>query len=432
MIDVALLFLLVLVNAFLAMSEIAVISSRKSRLQKLADDKIPGAQSALKLSHEPANFLSIVQVGLTTVSILSGAIGETALARPLALWLADFSFLAPYARGLSLTLVVVGLTYFSVVIGELVPKRLALQAPESIASFIATPMTILASLTRPLVWLFSASSSLILRLMRMDKNEDPPVSDAEINVLMGQGAEAGIFHESEQAIVSNVLSLNEQRIGGIMTHRSDIYVLDLNASDEDVRASLAQCTFGRVVVCENGLENICGILRMVDLVNPVLAGDKLDIRAFLRPPLYVPEGASTANVMEIFRKTRQQCALIVDEYGELQGLVTLMDVFAAIVGDIPSSDFPEDQEIVERADGSWLVDGSIAIERFKSQLDIRDALPGEDENAFNTLGGLVMYVLGKIPRITDQFDAAGYRFEVIDMDRNRVDKVLLIKQDEPQ
>lgn len=429
--DIFLLLLLILLNGVLAMSEIAVVSSRKSRLQKLADDGSPGAKSALELSNEPSGFLSTVQVGITTVGILSGAIGENALADPLTNWLSGYSLLEPYARGFSLTLVVIGLTYFSVVVGELVPKRLGLLAPETIAALIATPMNVLARVTRPLVWLLSSSSSLLLRLLGARHRGDPPVTDDEINVLMEQGAEAGVFHESEQAIVSNVLRLDEQRIAAIMTHRNDIYVLDLDEPEDVIRTNLAESPFTRIVVCRDGLDHIIGILRTADLLKLALAGEKLDIERFLRPALYVPEGVSTTHLLESFRKARQQCALIVDEYGELQGLVTLTDVLTSIVGELPSSDTAEEQDIVERTDGSWLVDGGVAIERLKQVLKIEDDLPGEDENAFNTLGGLVMYVLGRIPAVTDQFDAAGYCFEVVNMDKNRVNKMLITQLADP-
>ena len=423
--DVFLLLLLILLNGVLAMSEIAIVSSRKSRLQKLADDGSPGAETALALANEPSGFLSTIQVGITTVGILSGAIGENALATPLAAWLSEVSFLAPHARALSLIVVVVLLTYFSVVVGELVPKRLGLLAPEKIASLIAAPMNWMARMTRPLVWLLSSSSSVVLQLVGAKSREEPPVTNDEINVLMEQGAEAGVFHESEQAIVSNVLRLDEQRIAAIMTHRNDIYELDLDEPEEVIRACVAESPFTRIVVCRDGLEHVVGILRTADLLKSALAGEKFDVEKFLRPPLYVPEGVTTTHLLENFRNSRQQCALIVDEYGELQGLVTLTDVMTSIVGELPSSDITEEEEIIEREDGSLLIDGSLAIERLKQAAGIEDDLPGEDENAYNTLGGLVMYVLGRIPAATDHFTVAGCRFEVMDMDRNRVDKVLL-------
>ena len=429
--DLVLLVFLIVLNGILAMSEIAVVSSRKSRLQKLADDESPGAQSALDLSNDPSGFLSTVQVGITTVGILSGAIGESALADPLTHWLSQFSLVAPYARGLGLTVVVVGLTYISVVIGELVPKRLGLLAPETIAALIATPMNVLARLAKPLVWLLSSSSSLILQVIGARQRGEPPLTNDEINVLMEQGAEAGVFHESEQAIVSNVLRLDEQRIGAIMTHRNAIYSIDIEQPESAIRTCLAEAPFTRIVVCRDGLEHIVGILRTADLLKLALTGEKLDLERFIRAPLYVPEGVTTTHLLESFRKARQQCALIVDEYGELQGLVTLTDVLTAIVGELPSSDVTDEQDVIERADGSWLVDGGVAIERLKSMTGIEEALPGEDENAFNTLGGLVMFVLGRIPLVADSFVAAGFSFEVIGMDKNRVDKVLLIQLQRP-
>lgn len=430
--DIALLLFLILLNGVLAMSEIAVVSSRKARLQRLSDDGSPGAESALALHNEPATFLSTVQVGITTVGILSGAIGESALADPLTAWLAGFAFIEPYARGVALTVVVVGLTYFSVVIGELVPKRLGLLAPEKTASLIAPPMNMLARIGRPLVWLLSASSSFLLRMMGAGSKEEPPVTDEEIKDLMEQGAEAGVFHESEQAIVSNVLRLDEQRIGAIMTHRNDIYVLDLDEPEAVIRNHIAETPYTRIVVCRGGLDHIVGVLRTADLLKAALAGEAMEVERFLRPPLYVPEGVTTTHLLENFRKAHQQCALIVDEYGELQGLVTLTDVLTSIVGELPSSDIPEEQDMVAREDGSWLMDGSVTVERVKNVLEIDNDLPGEEENAFNTLGGFVMHVLGRIPAVADHFEMAGCRFEVVDMDKNRVDKMLVARVASPK
>jgi len=425
LIEIAILLLLIILNGVLSMSEIAVVSSRKARLQHLVDDDSPGAQSALALNNEPANFLSTIQVGITTAGILSGAIGETVLADPLTAWLGNIALIEPYARGIALTIVVVGLTYFTVVIGELVPKQLGLRAPEKIASMIAAPMNMLTRIARPLVWLLSTSSGFVLRMLGAGRNQEPPVTDEEIKVLMEQGARAGVFHTSERAIVSNVLRLDEQRIGAIMTHRNDIYVLDLVGSDTEIRNRIAESPYTRVVVCRDGLDDIVGILRTTDILKDALAGNPIKVEDFLRPPLYMPEEATTTQLLENLRKTRQQCALIVDEYGELQGLVTLSDVLTAIVGELPSSDVSQDQDVVMREDGSWLIDGRVSIERLKSALAIDHDLPDEEEYSFNTLGGFVMRELGHIPVVADYFEVAGFRFEIVDMDRNRVDKVLV-------
>ncbi|MEI7445685.1 MAG: hemolysin family protein [Burkholderiales bacterium] len=424
--DVLLLLLLILLNAVFAMSEMAVVSSRKARLQRMADDGFPGAKSAMALNEEPSAFLSTIQVGITTIGILSGVVGEGLLASSIAAWLSQFEWIAPYAKGFSVAVVVLFITYLSVVIGELVPKRLALLAPERIASVVARPMVWLAGISRPLVLLLSSSSNLILRLLGARGTDEPPVTDDEIKVLMEQGAEAGVFHESEQAIVSNVLRLDDQRIGAIMTPRMDIYAIDLEDGDEAVRGRIADSPHSRVVVCRGGLEHILGVLRTGDLLKAVLQGAPLDVEKQLSPALFVPETISTTQLLESFRRERVQFALIVDEYGDLQGLVSLTDVLTSIVGDLPEQDDAGDTDVVRREDGSWLVDGSVGIERLEQVLGL-DELSAEDERGFHTVGGFAMHRLGRIPTVADHFEAAGFRFEVVDMDRNRVDKVLVAR-----
>ncbi len=425
--EIILLLLLIIFNGALSMAEIAVVSSRKTRLQRLAADGRPGAKGALALHSNPSYFLSTIQIGITTVGILSGAIGETALADPLAGWLATFAFIEPHARGLALIIVVITLTYFAVVIGELVPKRLGLLAPEAIAALIASPMNRLAQIAKPLVWFIAKSSDMLLLLIHARSTDEPPITNDEIKLLMKQGADAGVFHASEQAIVSNVLRLDEQRIGAIMTHRQDIYALDLNESEATIRQRLAACPHNRLVVCRDGLDHILGLLHIADLLKFTLASESLRIEQSLRPPLYVPEGITITKLLENFRQARQQCALIVDEYGELQGLVTVTDVLTSIVGEIPSANIQTDQDVVVRADGSWLIDGSITIEQARAVLKINHYWPGEEENDFNTLGGFIMRMLGHIPAPADNFEWDGWRFEVMDMDHNRVDKVLVAR-----
>jgi putative hemolysin len=336
--------------------------------------------------------------------------------------------LAPYAHIVALTVTVVGLTYFSVVIGELVPKQLALLAPEGIAALIARPMMLLSRLVHPLVVLFSASAAIVLRLFGARRKEEPPVTDDEIKVLMEQGAVAGVFHESEQAIVSNVLRLDEQPIAAIMTPRRDMCVIDLDDGEELARLQIVQSEHSRLVICRDGLDNILGVLQKGDLLKHAVHGQPIgiaDIEAALRPPLFVPESVSTTQLLENFRRARMQFALIIDEYGEIEGVVTLTDVLSSIVGELDEPEAPEERDIIQREDGSWLVDGDVGIERLKAQLDIDEELPGEDEHSFHTLGGFVMHMLGRIPKPADHFVVVGLRFEVMDMDRNRVDKVLV-------
>jgi putative hemolysin len=428
--DILLIVFLILLNGLFSMAEMAVISSRKSRLQNLVDEGRLGADAALKLHLEPSRFLSTIQIGITSVGILSGAIGELVFSDPLAAWLKDIPVLAPYAGGIAMTITVVGLTYFSVVIGELIPKQLALWAPEWIASIISRPMIFLSRVTHPLVVLLSGSSALILRMAGIRRKDEPPVTDNEIYVMMEEGARAGVFHKSELGIVSNVLRLDVQRINTIMTPRPDMVVIDLDDGEDVVRLSLMESTFSRLIVCRGGLDNIVGVLKASELLRKAAPGLPIsiaDIESAMRPPLFVPESATTTQLLENFRQARFQFALIVDEYGDVQGLVTLTDVLAAIVGAHNVPEAHEDGEIVKRDDGSWLVEGAISVEKLRLALDAIEIWPDDEEKSFNTLGGYIMSTLGHVPKAAEHFEAYGFRFEVMDMDGNRVDKVLVSK-----
>ncbi|HRH80042.1 MAG TPA: hemolysin family protein [Thiobacillaceae bacterium] len=432
--DLALIAVLILINGLLSMAEMAVVSARRTRLHSLAEEGNPGAETALALHENPSSFLSTIQVGITSVGILSGAVGEAALTDNLEAWLSGFPPLASSSHLIALSIVVVGLTYFTVVVGELVPKRLALLAPETIASLAARPMLWLARLAKPLVLLLSVSSDMVLRALGAKRKDEPPVTDEEIKILMEQGAEAGVFHISEQLIVSNVLRLDEQRVGAIMTPRKDIYSIDLEDSEEDILKGIAESPYHRIMVCQDGMDNIVGVLQTGDLLKHSLSGASVtrrDVMEATAAPLYVPDTVTTTQLLENFRQSRTHFALIVDEYGDLQGLVTMTDVLTSIVGEISQADTDEEQEFVRREDGSWLIDGGVAVERLKAELDIDEELPGEEENSYNTLGGFVMHMLGRIPAVADWFECEGHRFEVVDMDRNRVDRVLVSPLPEP-
>jgi putative hemolysin len=426
--DIALIFILILVNGLFAMSEMALVSSGKARLQKLADEKRSGARMALKLHQEPSRFLSTVQVGITLVGILSGAIGEEALTQPLVIQFRQVPYLAPYAENLALATTVISITYFSVVVGELVPKRLALLRPEGIARMIAGPMNGLALLAAPLVWLLSASSNVLLRMLGAHKPRQITVTNEEIKILMDIGSEAGIFHDQEGQLVSNVLKLDEQRVGAIMTPRKDIYIVDLDEGDREVKRLIANCPYAKVVVCRGGPENVLGILHRSDLLKILMDGGKFDIEPVLRAPLYVPDALMLPHLLESFREMHDDFALIVNEYGELEGLVTLSDVLKAIVGDLPSLEAEHDPDIVQRDDGSWLVDGGVSIARLKSVIGMTGLFPGEAVMAFNTLGGFILFYLERIPHVADHFVYDGWYFEVVDVDGTRIDKVLVANE----
>lgn len=424
---------LILLNGVFAMSEIAVVSSRRAKLKKYIDEQRPGAQSALDLHEHPSNFLSTIQVGITSVGILAGAIGENAFASRLSAQIEQIAWLADYADAIALTLVVLGITYLSVVIGELVPKRVALLRPEVVALVIARPMTWLARFARPLVWLLGTSSTALLRLLRAERSDDPPVSDEEIEVLMQQGAEAGVFHAEERAIVSNVLRLDEQKVRAIMTPRPELYFIDLDDPPEELHRQIAESPHSRLPVCRGGLEHVLGVLRLSDLAR---AGSGLTptqamIESLLQPAQVLPETLTTTQLLEQFRRGRTPLALIVDEYGSVEGLVTLYDVLTAIIGDLPADHSDDDPEAVQREDGSWLVDGAMAIERFRGVIQRKQAFPGEDEGQFHTLAGFILQNLGHIPRVGESFVFEGLRFEVVDLDGHRIDKVLAVPVETP-
>jgi putative hemolysin len=423
--ELALLFVLILINGLFAMSEMSLISSSKARLQKLVDEKRAGAKAALKLHHEPSYFLSTVQVGITSVGILSGALGEDILSEPLKQQLSKLPLLASHADNIALTITVVLITYFSVVMGELVPKRLALLNPERIALIVARPMKILATISSPLVWLLSASSNLLLWLMRAQKSTQTPITNEEIKILMDMGSEAGVFHASESHLVANVLQLDEQRVGAVMTPRKAIYSIDMNHDHHEINTMIAYCPYARVIVCDGGLDNILGILHRSDLLKSLMAAEAFNLVSLLRPPLYVPDSSTLTHLLEFFKENRGDFALIANEYGELEGLVTMSDVLKAIVGEIPHTETDFDPDVVQREDGSWLIDGSLSISRLKSVIGLNGQFPGETENSFNTVGGFILFVMEKIPRVADNFTFENWYFEVMDIDGIRIDKVFV-------
>ncbi|MFZ5844259.1 MAG: hemolysin family protein [Pseudomonadota bacterium] len=423
--DLLIILLLIVLNGVFAMSEIAVVSSRKVRLQQRAEAGSHGAAAALKLANEPGHFLSTIQVGITTIGIFSGAFGEATLAAPLETWLLQFPLVADYARPVAVVLVVMLITYLSVVLGELVPKRLALHNPEGLATLFARPLNALGRIASPLVALFSKSSELLLRLLGSKPDSDAPVTDEEIKVLMQQGTEAGVFESSEGQLVANVLRMDDLNLNQIMTPRIDVSVIDVADSPEQIRDQILACNYSRLVVCRDGLDQVIGVVYAKDLLNQLLSGKTLDVQADMRTPLYVPETVAPMQLMSLFKRHRETFALVVDEYGDVQGVVTLADIMEAIVGDLPSEDATENADIVRREDGSLLVDGLLAIDRLKEVLGLSE-LPDEESGDYHTVSGFVMTVLGRLPKTADHFDWQGHRFEVVDMDRNRVDKLLVV------
>jgi putative hemolysin len=419
-----LILILIIANGVFAMAEIAIISARKVRLEQRAAEGDRGSQVALSLANTPNRFLSTVQVGITLIGVLAGALGGAALAVPLADLLRRIEPLAPYASGIAITLVVLAITYLSLVIGELVPKRVALNDPEGIARAIARPMRLLSIVVSPLVRLLSVSTDLVLGAMGVHPSEEPPVTEEEIRGLFAQGTEAGVFEQAEQQLVERVLLLNDRRVSALMTPRPEMTWLDLQAPLEETTRIIIDSPYSRFPVARGSLDDLIGEVQAKDLLSYMLSGNPFEIQPNVQTPLYVPEVMPALQVLEAFKESGRPTALVVDEYGSVIGLVTLTDILEAIVGDIPSVDEVEEPEVVQREDGTWLVDGMLPIGEFRELFDL-DELPGEEQGLYQTLAGFVTSHLGRIPMSADYFQWGSLRFEVMDMDGNRVDKVLV-------
>jgi putative hemolysin len=425
-VEILIVLLLVLVNGLLVMSELAIASSRKVRLQHLVNQGNKNAQAALALASEPNNFLATGQIGITLIAILTGAFGEQAISRRVRPWLEAIPVLHPYSEAIAFTISIISVAYLTLIIGELVPKRLALNNPERIAASVAIPMTVLSKMTAPIVYLLSASTEIVLRLMGIRPSGDPQVTEEEIKVLIEQGTEAGMFEQAEEDIMKRVFRLGERRVSALMTPRLEIVWLDLEDSLEENRRTMMESSHSRFPICQGGLDNLLGVVQVYDLLVKSLSGQVIDFTSALQTPVFVPESTRALRVLELFKQSGTQIAFVVDEYGVIQGLVTLTDVLQAIVGDIPSTDELEEPQAIQREDGSWLLDGMLPIYQFKELLNLEDQeLPGEHRGSYQTLGGFVVMHLGRIPASADHFIWDELRFEVMDMDGNRVDKVMV-------
>jgi len=421
--DIIILLVLILINGVFAMAEIAVVSARKAKLRVMADQGSKKAEKALELSEEPGNFLSTVQVGITLIGILSGAYGGAIIAKDLGRYLGGYSLLAPVSETLSLILVVIVITYLSLVLGELIPKRLALQNPEKIASAVAMPVHYLSLLAYPFVRLLSLSSESIVGMMGLKKPVST-ISEEEVKVLLEEGTEAGVFHKVEQDICHGAFRIDDLGVHDVMTPRPGIIWLDYEQPFIENLEIIKTSDHAYFPVCEGELDHVMGFLHVKDLFKIYPDFDGSDIKPLLRKPFIFPETISALQILEHFKASPIHVALVVDEYGTIQGLVTVNDIMAAIVGDIPSFNESEEKSIVQREDGSWLIDGTISVDEFTAYFEI-DALPDEEDAEYHSLGGFIMTYLGRIPVTGEHFHWDRYRFEIIDMDGNRIDKILV-------
>lgn len=420
--EVLFLIALVLLNGVFAMSEIALVTARRARLAKLAEDGEASADVAIELHDEPTRFLSTVQIGITSIGILNGIVGEAVLAEPFAVWLTRRGMEAEVSSIVSTALVVIVITYISIVVGELVPKRIGQFNPEGIACLVARPMRFLALFTRPFVRLLSFSTDAILRLMGQKEQPGQSVTEEEIHAMIEEGSEAGVIEDQEREMVRNVFRLDDRQIGSLMIPRADIVYLDVERPLEENLQWVATTDHSRFPVCRGGLHDVLGIVNAKQLLNQKLKGGDTNLAAQLQPAVFVPETLNGMDLLGHFRASGMQMVLVVDEYGEVQGLVTLQDVLEAVTGEFKPRN-QEDAWAVQREDGSWLLDGLIPVPELKDRLELK-AVPEEDKGRYHTLSGLMMYLLGRLPQTSDHADWEGWRLEVVDLDGKRVDKVL--------
>ena len=423
-VEISLIIVLILLNGLFAMSETALVSARSSRLRQRIEEGDGGARAALQLVDSPNRFLSTVQIGISLIGVLAGAFGGATIAEPLAGVLRGVPVLAPYAGPVAFGVVVVAITYLSLVLGELVPKRLALNGPEAVASRVARPMHFLSALSSPAVFFLSLSTEAVLRLLGARDPTEVPVTEQEVEILMEEGARAGVFEEEERELVARALRLDDRPVRELMTPRPQVVWLDADNAPEEIRRRAAQSGHSYFPVARGDLDDMLGIASVKDAWAREVAGQSADLLGSLRRPPLVPEGAPATVALEAFKRTGMPIALVLDERGHIEGLITLTDVLEALVGNVPDADECVEVLILRREDGSWLVDGLLAAEELKERLELI-GLPREEEADYQTVGGMMMDALGRVPAAGDRFEWEGYSFEVVDMDGLRVDKVLV-------
>jgi putative hemolysin len=422
--EVLLILVLIIANGVFSGSELAIVSARQVRLEQMAQQGNRQAAMALRLAASPNDFLSTVQIGITLIGILSGAVGGATLSGHLTPVIRAIPALRPWSEAISLALVVSLITYLSLVIGELVPKRIALHNPEAIACAVARPMRWLARWGSPLVHLLGGSTDALLRLLGVPIEREPDLTEEEIRALIRQGAEAGVLEEEEHAMVQRVFHLADRPVRAFMTPRTEIRWLDLESSSTEQLRDLMASGRSRLPVARGRLDDCVGIVRSHALLAAQLQGGPPELSTLLQTPLYITETAGTLAVIGQFREHGVDIALVTDEYGGIEGLVTLTDLMEAIVGDLPSAEQEQEPAITARDDGSWLVDGGLPLDTLKTLLQ-QASLPGEESGGFHTLAGFLLHRFGRVPGVGDHFSWNGLRFEVVDMDGHRIDKVLV-------
>ncbi len=421
-VEIIVVLLLTSINAVFAMSELAVVSSRRARLVHMADRGNRGARVALKLVDDPGRFLSTVQIGITLVGIIAGAYSGATLGDRLGDWLEGFPSMSHYGDTIGVTVVVIAMTYLSLVVGELVPKRIALTNPERIAAFIAIPMQLVSRAAAPAVWVLKVSIEATMNVLRISGTRDATVNEEEIKTLIAEGTLAGVFAPQERVMIEGVLRMADRPVRAIMTPRTDIVWVDVNASRQELLAAIEANCFSRLLVCDGEVDRAVGFVHTKDMLPIALRGEQPDLKVLMIPVLHVPEHTTVLKMLDVFKRERMHMAVVIDEYGTTEGLTTVTDVLESIAGELPRRGEEAEPLIVQRDDGSWLVDGMLPIDEFGNRTGLRGLREGGD---FHTIAGFMLQKFGDLPHSGASFRHGNARFEVVDMDGRRIDKVLV-------
>lgn len=429
--ELLVIVLLILVNGFFAMSELAVVSARRARLQQLVDGRTgSGARAAMELAENPSHFLSTVQIGITLIGIVAGAYGGATIADRLGGMLDDVEWIAPHGHTVAFVLVVAAITYLSLIVGELAPKRLALVNAEGIAVAVARPMQTLSRVTLPVAWLLGASTEGLLKLLRLPTTREQTVTEEEVKTLIAEGTQSGVFEPAERQMIEGVLRLADRGVRAIMTPRPDVIWLDVGDPAEAVAKEIRDSGYSRFPVCRGDVDEVQGIVSAKALLDQALHGRPMDLRAAMVEALIVHDGTPVLRLLELFRQSAVHMAVVVDEYGSVEGIATLTDIMESIAGELPEAGQENDGGLIQREDGSWLVDGMLPVDEVEATVGV----PGlKGEGTYHTLAGFVLERIGHVPTASEHFVWRGHRFEVVDMDGRRIDKVLIqrLPSDEP-
>lgn len=424
--EIIIILALIFLNGIFAMAEISIVAARKSKLEHGAANGDKKSKIALKLANDPGKFLSTVQIGITLIGIFTGVYSGVGIANRLSLYFDQYPSLATYSGTLAIILVVIGITFLSIIFGELIPKQVGIIRSESVARALAPPMNVLSIIAHPFVWLLTMPGELLIKWLDIKPSSDSKVTEDEIKAIIKEGTEGGEIQEIEQDIVERVFHLGDRKVGSLMTHRTDLVWIDIAGSEDDIKAKLTTEIHSVYPVGDGNIDKAIGIIQIKDLLASYLNNEKFEIKPYIKEPLFILENNTAYEVLEKFREAKTHCGLVIDEYGSILGLVTLNNILEALVGEMPAED-GADYEIVQRDDGSWLIDAQLPFYDFIQRMEI--LYLDKTKIRYNTLGGFALSILHHIPHTGEKFIWRNYEFEIVDLDGNRIDKILVRKRD---